>query len=125
MTDRAIPQNTALRKNARDLRKNMTKQERRLWYEFLSQYDIKWRRQQIIENYIADFYAAAARLVVELDGSQHFEPQNMKYDEKRTERIEKYNIEVLRFSNLEVDKCFREVCETIDYRVELRLRELG
>lgn len=113
--NKIIPKNPELKEKAKNLRKNMTKHERKLWFEFLATHNLKWRPQQIIDNYIVDFYSSKARMAIELDGSQHYEPENMKYDEKRTIKIEKFNIIVVRFTNLEIDKCFRDVCETIDY----------
>ena len=70
---------------AKQLRKNMTKEERHLWYNFLSNYPIRFSRQKILGQYIADFYCAQAKLVIELDGSQHYEPDGLKHDSIRTE----------------------------------------
>ena len=109
--------------NARSLRKNMTRHEKHLWFDFLREHKVKWRRQHIIDNYIVDFYSPKAKLAIELDGSQHYDPKNMKYDEKRTQQIEEYSILVIRFSNLEIDRYFKEVCETIDYIVDTRSDE--
>ena len=106
--------NFKLLANAKNLRRNMTKEERRLWYNFLSNYSEKFVRQKIIGNYIADFYCAKAKLVIELDGSQHYEDANMEYDEVRSKYFAEYGIDVLRISNLEVNKNFRGVCEYIN-----------
>ena len=108
--------------NSRVLRKEMTRHERHLWFDFLHEHKLKWRRQYIISGYIVDFYSPQARLAIELDGSQHYEPANMMYDEKRTQRIEEYDIEIIRFSNLEIDRYFDSVCQTIDHKSELRLK---
>ena len=112
------PRNNVLLQNARSLRKSMTKEERRLWYGFLREYPVRFRRQEIIGNYIADFYCSKAALIVELDGSQHFEEQGIKDDAARTETLEKMGFRVLRFSNSDVFGNFRGVCETIDSEVK-------
>ena len=69
-----VESNPKLKGRAQRLRKNMTPQERHLWYDFLSTYPVRFRRQRTVGPYIVDFYCAAASLVVEIDGSQHFEP---------------------------------------------------
>ena len=102
---------------ARALRKNMTKEERKLWYEFLRSYPVKFTRQKVLGQYIADFYCAKANIVVELDGSEHFSEDGVIYDEKRTEYLGQYGIKVIRFSNLEVLRNFEGVCMLIDETV--------
>ncbi len=109
-----MEQNKELKTNARTLRKNMTKEEALLWYRFLSKYPLRFRRQYIIGNYIVDFYCHAAKLVIELDGSQHYEPEEAQKDKIRTKYLESLGLRVLRFTNLEVWRQFRAVCETID-----------
>ncbi len=99
---------------ARDLRKNMTKEERRLWYDFLNTYPIKFTRQKILGKYIADFYCAKANLVIELDGSQHYEPEGIENDNKRTAYLNRYKIRVIRISNLDIKNNFEVVCQYID-----------
>ena len=106
---------------ARTLRKNMTKQESHLWYDFLCDYPFRFQRQKTIDNYIADFYCEEARLVVEIDGSQHYSSQGKEYDRKRTEVLEQYDIIVLRFSNQQVDEGFHWVTKTIDKTVKNRV----
>ena len=91
----------------------MTKEERRLWYEFLREYPLRFLRQKVIDNYIVDFYCHEARSIIELDGSQHFEPEGMKSDKIRTERIESRNLTVIRIPNNEVMQNFSGVCEYI------------
>ena len=105
---------------ARSLRRNMTRQERHLWYDFLSGFSIRFFRQKPIGKYIVDFYCSKAKLVIELDGGQHFEENGIKYDYKRTEYLESLGLKVLRFSNLDIDRNFREVCEMITKEVEGR-----
>ena len=106
--------------NAQTLRKNMTKEENLLWYQFLRRYPCQFRRQYVIGNYIADFYCHRARLVVELDGSQHYDPAEMEKDAQRTRYLESLGLKVLRFTNLDVLHRFRGVCETIDLTVQER-----
>ena len=100
---------------AGNLRKNMTKEEKHLWYDFLRQYPVKFIRQKIIGKYIVDFYCAKARLVIELDGSQHFEDEALKKDAERTKYLEGYGLRVLRITNADVNMKFRDVCEYIDF----------
>ena len=95
----------------------MTKQERKLWYDFLRYYPIKFYRQRPIGNYIVDFYCSKAKLAIELDGSQHYEPVKKMKDDIRTRKISKYGVHVLRFYNYEVVKNFEGVCATIDFYV--------
>ena len=110
--------NTALTENAKALRKGMTKEERHLWYDFLRTYPVRFLRQKVIDRYIADFYCHAARLVIELDGSQHYEEQGLLRDKIRTERIESRGLTVLRIPNNEINRNFRGVCEYIDHWVK-------
>lgn len=102
--------NPALRNLSQTLRKNMTRQERHLWYDFLSQYPVRFVRQHPLSNYIADFYCAKAKLVVELDGSQHYNPAGEASDAKRTADLARLGIHVLRFPNNAVDQYFEGVC---------------
>lgn len=85
---------------ARELRKNLTPQERHLWYGFLRNHPEKWYKQRIIDFYIADFYCAKAKIVIEVDGSQHFYEENLEYDKERTKILNQYGLQVLRYSNL-------------------------
>ena len=113
--------NTSLVTNARNLRKSMTKEERHLWYDFLRPYPVKFLRQKILGKYIVDFYCAKAKLIVELDGSQHYESKNMEYDRQRTAYLEQYGLRVLRIPNNEVNRNFSGVCEYIDGAVKQSL----
>ncbi len=115
--------NTNLTTNARTLRKNMTKEERHLWHDFLKRYPVRFLRQKVIDNYIVDFYCHSARLIIELDGSQHYEEKGLLKDQIRTERIEKRNLTVIRIPNNEVNKIFEEVCMYIDNAVKESLRQ--
>ena len=115
--------NTELTKNAKVLRKNMTKEERRLWYDFLRYYPMRFLRQKVIDNYIVDFYCHEARLIIELDGSQHFEQKGLLKDRIRTEKIESRNLTVIRIPNNEINQNFRGVCEYIDLWVKKSLHQ--
>ena len=99
---------------AKTLRKNMTKQEKKLWYKYLRNYPVKFYRQRIIENYIADFYCAKAKIVIELGGSQHYNSEGHLKDKIRTERLENYDLTVIRIPNNEIDKNLKGVCDYID-----------
>ena len=103
---------------AKELRKNATKQEQRLWYEFLRNHRLRFQRQKVIGGVIVDFYCHAARLFIELDGSQHYEKAAKSYDEDRTEFLEANGLQVLRFPNTEVDQHFENVCCAIDEAVK-------
>ena len=109
---------------AKELRKNMTKEERHLWYDFLRHYPVRFVRQKVLGKYIADFYSAEAKLVIELDGSQHYKDAGIKNDIERTEYLEKYGIKVIRISNLDVIKKFNWVCIYIDGAVKQSLSQL-
>ena len=101
--------NTDLTSNARTLRKNMTKEERHLWYDFLKRYPVRFLRQKVIDNYIVDFYCHSARLVIEIDGSQHYEEKGLLKDKIRAKRIEQRDLTVIRIPNNEVNKNFEGV----------------
>ena len=116
--------NKSLVPNAKNLRKNMTKEERHLWYDFLRTYPVKFLRQKILGKYIVDFYCAEAKLVVELDGSQHYEDNAMEYDRERTAYLEQFDVRVLRIPNNEVCRNFRGVCEYIELAVQQSIRRL-
>ena len=103
---------------AKTLRKNMTPWERKLWYEFLRNYSIRFQRQKAIGNYIVDFYCAKARLVVELDGGGHYTAEQIEQDKIRTEELESMDLKVLRICNLDIDRNFRGVCENLDLAVK-------
>ena len=106
---------------AKELRKNMTKEEKHLWYDFLRTYPVRFSRQKVLGKYIADFYSAEAKLIIELDGSGHYSDEGKKYDEDRTEFLEGYGLRVLRIPNTEIHNNFRGVCEHINNIVEQTL----
>ena len=119
-----IKKNNELLNIAKILRRNMTPQEKHLWYDFLKEYPIKVYKQRIIDNFIADFYCHQARLVIEIDGSQHYTKSGKQHDEARTEIIERYGIQVIRFTNQNIEKDFYIVCGEIDKRIQERILEL-
>ncbi len=96
----------------------MTKEERRLWYDFLRTYPVRFLRQKVIDHYIVDFYCHRARLIIELDGSQHFEPNGLLKDRIRTEKLESRNLTVIRIPNNDITQNFRGVCEFIDQYIK-------
>ena len=118
-----IKKNNKLLEKARILRQDMTRHEKHLWYDFLRYYPIKIYKQRIIDNFIVDFYCHQARLVIELDGSQHYTPEGKSYDEARTEVLEKYGLRVIRFSNLDIDERFEGVCYVIDKTIKERIND--
>ena len=103
---------------AKVLRKNMTPWERKLWYDFLRNYPVRFQRQKAIGNYIADFYCAKARLIIELDGGGHYTTDQARKDEQRTNDLNAMNLTVLRICNLDIDRNFYGVCEYIDHWVQ-------
>ena len=116
--------NPKLKDRSRELRKNMTRHEKHLWYDFLKDYPIKWNRQRSIDRFIVDFFCFKAKLIVELDGSQHYMEDGIEYDTLRTDILEKYDLEVIRFSNIEIDRYFNDVCRAIDQKVKERINKL-
>ena len=108
---------------AKQLRKEMTKEERHLWYDFLRSYPVRFSRQKVLGKYIADFYSAETHLVIELDGSQHYENRNTEKDAERTAFLERYGLTVIRIPNNEVSRNFRGVCEYIDNIVKETLSQ--
>ncbi len=106
--------NKSLVPNAKELRKNMTKEERHLWYDFLKDYPVRFSRQKVLGKYIVDFYSARAKMIIELDGSQHFEEAGQKYDSKRDEYLKEYGLKIIRIPNNEINENFDGVCEYLD-----------
>ena len=103
---------------AKHLRKEMTRQEKRLWYDFLRDYEVRFLRQKVLGKYIADFYSAKAKLVIELDGSQHYEEANIEKDTERSLFLEGYGLQVIRIPNNQIDTNFYGVCQFIDLAVK-------
>ena len=119
----AVPSNIhnpKLRTNAQHLRKEMTKEERHLWYDFLKLQPFNTHRQKVFGHYIVDFYIASAKIVIELDGSQHYAKENRRQDQERDAFLQSIGIKVLRYSNADVNQRFRNVCEDILFHVNER-----
>ena len=110
---------------AKALRKNMTPYEKKLWYNFLSNYPIRFQRQKCVNSYIADFYCAKAQLILEIDGNGHCADEQEKYDFQRTKNLEDMGIKVIRFTNLEISDKFNGVCIAIDKAVKEQLHTLS
>ena len=110
---------------AKELRKALTPQEKKLWYDFLSNYPVRFQRQKTISPFIADFYCYRARLIIEVDGAQHYTPQGKAYDLERSAILEQYGLKVLRISNHDVDRHFQSVCSIIAQTVTERLKEIS
>ena len=109
---------------AKELRKNMTKEERHLWYDFLRTHSVRFSRQKIIGKYIVDFYSAELKLVIELDGSQHYEETGKQQDALRDEYLQSYGLDILRVPNNEINQNFDGVCEYLDMQIQLRKTSL-
>lgn len=120
-----IDYNRKLIKKAQSLRRNATPQENKLWYEFLRNYPIRFQQQKTIDNYIVDFYCHKAKLVVEIDGSQHYDKTKSLLDSKRTSKLNSLGLNVLRFSNNDINSCFDSVCEKINYEVHKQIETAG
>ncbi len=117
-----IEYNGKLNLLSKTLRKNMTFEEKELWYKYLRNYPIKFYRQRIIGNYIVDFYCAKAKLVIELDGSQHYDEKSIIYDNERTHFLENSGLTVVRIPNNEIKKNLSNVCDYIDNIVKIRIK---
>lgn len=106
--------NKDLTRLARELRNNPTPQENHLWYDFLRIQPVRFLRQKVMGPYIVDFYSAELKLVIEIDGSQHFELENEEKDRRRTEFLERnYGVRVVRFDNHQINTNFDGVCERL------------
>ena len=105
--------NPKLTKNSQNLRKRMTKEERHLWYDFLKKLPVTVNRQKVIGHYIVDFYCAQAKLVIELDSSQHYEKAGQAADQNRDTDLCKLGLTVLRYSNTDINRSFDAVCQDI------------
>ncbi|MBE6640698.1 MAG: endonuclease domain-containing protein [Ruminococcaceae bacterium] len=119
-----LPYNKNLLPNARKLRKEMTPEEKHLWYDFLKRLPYNVKRQYTIENYIVDFYIAKKKIVIEVDGLQHTAPENKEADTKRTAALATWGITVLRYSNDSIRNNFNSVCSDILKHLELSFSNL-
>ena len=118
----SLPYQNKLIPRAKELRKGATKQEKHLWYDFLHSYPVRFQRQKTIDHFIADFYCHAAKLIIELDGAQHYDEQGLARDKERTAILAEYGVEVLRFSNSDIDHNFEGACKVIDLTVRKRMQ---
>ena len=109
-----LPYNPELVARAKELRKNMTSAEKKLWYEYLRTFPYRVHRQRPINHYIVDFYCPKLKLVIEVDGDSHFTSEAQEYDRKRTEILQGYGLKVVRFTNEQVKNNFEGVCQTIE-----------
>ena len=109
---------------AKDLRNNMTKEEKHLWYDFLRNHEVRFSRQKILGRYIADFYSAEAQLIIELDGSQHYDKEEREYDADRSAFLEEYGLQVVRIDNRDINKNFEGVCIYLDNIIKERKEAL-
>ena len=114
--------NPHLTDRAKNLRKNMTKEEKHLWYDFLRNFPVRFIRQKVIDNYIVDFYCAKAGVVIEIDGSQHYDERGMMYDKIRTEKLKSRDLIVIRIPNNEINTNFEGVCQYIENTVNTVLK---
>ncbi|NLN55436.1 MAG: endonuclease domain-containing protein [Clostridiales bacterium] len=113
-----LPRNTEIKDISQTLRKNMTKEEKRLWYDFLRSYPVQFYRQRIIGYFIVDFYCPSVKLAIELDGLHHLEEDKTTKDIIRMEYLNEFGVTVVRFWNSEVNKSFDNVCKAIDAMVK-------
>lgn len=114
----SLPYKGKLIPRAKKLRKNATRQENHLWYDFLRTYPVRFQRQKTIGGFIVDFYCHYAKLVIELDGSQHYTDDGKAYDAERTSILEKYGLSIMRFYNNDIDYKFQAVCNMIDQKIK-------
>ena len=114
--------NPSLTASAKELRKNMTWEEKHLWYDFLRNYPVRFYRQKVLGRYIADFYCSEAKLVIELDGSQHCGKEGEEYDSRRTKFLEEYGLMVVRIQNPQIRQNFEGVCAYIDDLVKRAIK---
>ena len=118
------PHNKKLTSYAQDLRRDMTPEERHLWYDFLKKLPITVKRQYVLENYILDFFIPSAKIAIEIDGTQHYEPEARAADRLRDAELMKYGIRVLRYTNFDVQKCFDGVASDILNNIGLEFADL-
>lgn len=116
--NRYIPYNADMTNNARQLRKNMTESERKLWYCYLKDCGVRFYKQKQIESYIVDFYCARAKVVIEVDGDSHFNEDALNYDKERTKVLERYGLSIIRFTYIDIKYRFQEVCSSIEETIK-------
>lgn len=119
-----IPYNIGLKDNAQNLRKNMTPEEKHLWYDFLKKLPFTVNRQKNIGNYIVDFYVSSKNTVIEIDGSQHFREENKLQDEQRDSDLKKLGLRIIRYKNIDINRNFESVCKDILERLNVDINDL-
>jgi very-short-patch-repair endonuclease len=117
-----LPYNKIITTAAKKLRNNMTEEEKKLWYQYLRSYPVRFIRQKVIDNCVLDFYCAKCRLGVELDGGQHLSESGRGHDEARTKLLNAYGITIIRFMNNRVRDDFINICREIDLKVKELMR---
>ncbi len=120
-----IPVNPKLDKYAKNLRKNMTNEEKTIWYDFLNKITPRFHRQKIIGNYIVDFYCPKLKIIIEIDGVHHYDIENSIYDTERTKFLEGLGLSVIRFDNFDIKKDFGMVVYDITTHCEENAMQLG
>ncbi len=113
-----LPYDRKLKPRAQELRRNATSEENILWYRFLRKHDCHFARQKTIGFYIADFYCHSKKLVIEIDGMQHYTDEGMEYDAIRTDLLESMGLHVMRFTNTEINTSFNRVCANIQAYID-------
>ncbi len=113
-----LPYDRKMKSRAQELRKNATPEENTLWYRFLRKHECRFARQKTIGCYIVDFYCHSKRLVIEIDGMQHYTAEGLEYDAIRTDLLKSMNLHVMRFTNREIDASFDKVCATIQAYID-------
>ena len=108
--------------NARRLRKQMTKEERHLWYDFLAALPVTVNRQKVLGSYIVDFFISSAKIAIELDGTQHYIGEGISRDQKRDAWLNEHGITVLRYTNLQINRQFSAVCEDIARHIQFNMK---
>lgn len=103
---------------AKSLRKRATRQEKRLWYDFLKNYDVSFQRQKAIGDYIVDFYCPSLKIAIEIDGNQHYSKEGIEKDKIRTCEINNQGVQVIRITNRQIDRHFNEICEYLDNEIQ-------
>ena len=119
-----IPYNKRIVSNSKVLRKNMTPEEKHLWYDFLKKLPCTVKRQHVIENYIVDFYIAEKKIVIEVDGKQHLMPEHKEIDFQRDSMLANWGIKVLRYSNESIRDNFQNVVDDILKNIGLSFFDL-
>ncbi len=117
-----LPYNRSLIPRAKELRKNMTKAEKKLWYDYLRDFKFRVLRQRPIDQFIVDFYCPNLKLVIEVDGDSHFTPEGQEYDKQRTNILQGYGLNIIRFTNQEVLNNFDGVCVAIEKSIQPEIK---